>query len=127
MRVGWQELAPALDRFYDLAEGALAERQRLDGDGFAALDEFVGPMLHASATIRSEADAALSGATGEDHERVCELLLASAPLDVVLACDLAVLEPIADLERTAEPGLRDVFDGWARARRERDAEAPSPR
>lgn len=48
-------------------------------------------------------------------------------LDVVLACDLAVLEPIEELERTDEPSLREVFDEWAREKRERDAETPSPR
>ena len=126
MRLAWLRLAPALDGFYERAEEALVEGQRLDEDRFAALDEFVGPMIDASATIRSEAEAELSEVSGEDYERVSELLLAVATLDLVLACDLAVLEPVAESEKAAAPSIRDVFDKWALERRMRDAETPSP-
>ncbi len=127
MRIAWSGLAPALDGFYERAEEALVERQRLDGDRFAALDEFVGPMLEGSQTMRSEAEKGLSETAGEDYERISELLLASATLDVVLASDLAVLEPIVEFERAPDQSLLEVFDRWSLERSERDEERPSGR
>jgi hypothetical protein len=131
MRLAWLRLAPALDGFYERAGGPLMEGQRLDEQRFAVLDELVGPMIEASAAIRSEAESVLSETIGEDYASASELLLAAATLDVVLACDLAVLEPVqepksASPPSASAPSFSDVFDLWSLERSMREAEAPSP-
>ncbi len=114
MRLAWRELVPALDGFYEIAEFALVERQRLDEGRFEELDPFVGRMLEASSRIRGEAEGGLSEARGANYQLTAELLLAVATLDAVLASDLAAVEP----KRDAPPRVSDVFDGWT---------MPSPR
>jgi hypothetical protein len=129
MRVAWQELATALDEFYELAQEPLRERARLGDDGFAVLAvlaELAGPMVRASEAIRSEAEEELAHNTGADRERVSELLLAGATLDLVLATDLAVLEPIT-IGRTPAPSISAVFDTLALESEAHLAEIPSPR
>ncbi len=126
MRVAWQGLAFALDGFYERAEEPLLKRQRLGEDSFAVLAEFVGPMVDASATIRTEAEEELAHTADEDRERVSVLLLAGATLDLVLASDLAALEPIA-VESTAVRSLIGTFDKGVIESEARLAEIPSPR
>jgi hypothetical protein len=137
MLEAWHGLALDLVEFYTGTAGALLEGRRLTYGEFEELEPATERLLNFSEAIRVEAEGELSpggeqreqvheppGGAGEArYDRVCELLLAAATVDAVLASDLARLDPDAGRSspHAEVPRVAEIFGSWAEAARERRA------
>jgi hypothetical protein len=93
MQEAWSSLDERLGGFYEQVAARLSEGAALEEQQLAGLEERLEGMLRDSERIRAEAEEIRVDASGAQYVQVCELLLAAASIDAMLACDLALLDP----------------------------------